>query len=181
MAASPVLADPALTTLEEYLDTVYHPDREYIDGKITERNLGETPHGKLQAFFVRYLGNRRDEWRVDAIPEERVQVAPTRYRIADVCLVSYDAPDELILTTPPVLCIEVLSRRDTVTETIDRAEDYLRMGVPAVWIVDPWKRRAYTVTGDGTLQRQTELLTVPGTPIQVPIPEIFAELDRKRS
>jgi hypothetical protein len=39
----------ALMSLEEYLDTVYRPDREYVDGHLERRNLGEYDHGALQA------------------------------------------------------------------------------------------------------------------------------------
>jgi hypothetical protein len=37
-----------LIPIEEYLHTSYHPDREYVDGDIQERNLGEKDHSKLQ-------------------------------------------------------------------------------------------------------------------------------------
>ncbi len=29
-----------MKTVEEYLRTPYHPDREYVDGEVLERNLG---------------------------------------------------------------------------------------------------------------------------------------------
>jgi Uma2 family endonuclease len=172
---------PVLIPLEEYLNTTYHPDRDYIDGVTQERNMGETPHGRLQGFFTSYVFNRRDQWRVEALPEQRVQITSSRYRIPDVCLISYDAPDELIIRTPPVLCIEVLSREDRMTEIMERVNDYLALGVPTVWIVDPWSQRAYSVDPTGTLRPESETLRVPNTAIQVPVPELFAELTRRTS
>jgi hypothetical protein len=37
--------------VEEYLRTTYHPDMEYVDGQLVERNVGERRHSRLQ-FFV---------------------------------------------------------------------------------------------------------------------------------
>ena len=33
-----------LISVEEYLNTTYRPDVEYVDGEIQERNLGEFDH-----------------------------------------------------------------------------------------------------------------------------------------
>ena len=38
-----------LCPIELYLRTSYHPDREYVDGRIVERNLGEKTHSSIQA------------------------------------------------------------------------------------------------------------------------------------
>ena len=32
---------PAGAAVKEYLRTTYHPDREYVDGHLVERNVGE--------------------------------------------------------------------------------------------------------------------------------------------
>ena len=37
----------SLISIEEYLGTSYSPDREYVDGEIVERNLGEKTHSKI--------------------------------------------------------------------------------------------------------------------------------------
>ena len=37
-----------LLSLEEYLNTSYSPDREYRDGVLVERNVGEKAHALLQ-------------------------------------------------------------------------------------------------------------------------------------
>jgi hypothetical protein len=36
-----------LISVAEYLNTSYSPDREYIDGHIVERNLGEKTHSRI--------------------------------------------------------------------------------------------------------------------------------------
>ena len=37
-----------LVSVEDYLSTSYSPDREYIDGRIVERNLGEKTHSRFR-------------------------------------------------------------------------------------------------------------------------------------
>jgi Uma2 family endonuclease len=173
----------ALISVEEYLRTSYHPDRDYVDGRVLERNMGELPHGNLQMFFGWYFFSHRDEWRVNASSEQRIEVAPSRFRIPDVCLVSYDAPYERVLRTPPVLCIEILSIMDRMKSIQERVDDYANMGVPCTWVIDPWRGTAYTTGADATLfevgsHKGRPLLTVPHTPISIEVEAIFAELDR---
>jgi Uma2 family endonuclease len=49
-----------MVTLEEYLTTAYEEgDREYVDGEIQERNLGEQPHSLTQTSLAAFLFNRR--------------------------------------------------------------------------------------------------------------------------
>jgi Uma2 family endonuclease len=166
-----------LIPVEEYLRTSYRPDCDYIDGEVRERNMGELPHSKLQMYFGWYFRNHRDEWHVEPLSEQRVQVSEKRYRIPDVCLIARDAPHELILRTPPVLCIEILSREDRMTEIQERIEDYLAMGVPAVWVIDPWRRKAFLALSDGILRPVHDTLTVPGTPIEASVASLFQEID----
>jgi Uma2 family endonuclease len=124
-------------SLEEYLNTVYRPDRDYVDGRLQKRNVGKWDHADLQAALVEYLRQNARRFRVRTVQEIRVCVAPARYRVADVCCVRR-APDEGgIITEPPVLVIEILSPDDTVPQTEDRIHDYLAMGVPCVWLINP--------------------------------------------
>ena len=164
--------------LSEYLKTVYRPDCDYLEGDVKERTLGERPHAKIQSFFCRVVENHEDLWHVVALPEQRVQVRPNRYRIADVCVVRDTDPDTLIVTTAPLLCIEILSSEDTLASTLDRVNDYAAMGVEHIWVIDPWKRLAYYGSPNG-YRAEAVSLSIPGTPITISVPELFARLDRK--
>ena len=42
------MATHAAIPLSEYLATSYRPDRDYVDGELQERNLGEREHALLQ-------------------------------------------------------------------------------------------------------------------------------------
>lgn len=39
-------------SIEEYLNTAYHPDCDYVDGRLEERNLGQRTHARLQTLIA---------------------------------------------------------------------------------------------------------------------------------
>jgi len=155
-----------LVSVSEYLSTSYRPDCDYVDGVVLERNLGEYDHGRLQLAVAAYYYNRRKEWGVRAVPEQRVQVSPTRFRIPDVC-VMIGEPTEQIFRTPPFICIEILSKDDRISEMQERVEDYLRFGVRYVWILDPRKRKAYRCTLESTYEVKELVTEEPATVVPV--------------
>jgi Uma2 family endonuclease len=167
---------PTLIPVEEYLRTVYRPDCDYIDGEVQERNMGEKPHARLQGFFVRFFARYEEQLGIETLPEQRLQISQRRYRIPDVMLVS--PSDELIVRTPPLLCIEILSSKDRMKKVQERVDDYVGIGVRCSWVVDPWTRTAHEAGPDGILHRVEDRLTVPGTQIAIEVQTIFAELDR---
>jgi len=169
---------PVLIPVEEYLRTVYHPDCDYVDGEVRERNMGELPHARLQAFFLRFLSAKEDEWQLDVVPESRLQVSPTRYRIPDIMAIPIPHTDERVVRTPPLLCIEILSSEDRMKRIQERVDDYTRMGVLTTWVVDPWRRLVYVPGADGVLRATEDRLTVPGREISITVAAIWDELER---
>src|ERR1700676_5497880 len=102
-----------LVSVEEYLNTSYDgPDREYVDGRIVERNLGEKDHSRPQRKLIAFFVANENSLRTFAFPEQRVQVKATRFRVPDVCVYIGTEPDEQIFRTPPFLAIEILSKDD---------------------------------------------------------------------
>jgi Uma2 family endonuclease len=172
------LAIPAKVLVEVYLNRSYSPDRDYVDGEVQKRNVGEMPHASVQKFFLMYFGSSEQELRVRVYPEQRVQTSETHYRVADICVVRGDAPWECIVRTPPLLCIEVLSPKDRMSRVQERVDDYIGMGVPVVWVVDPRKRAVLIADRSATLQPASEVLSVDGTDIEIETSAVFAELDR---
>jgi Uma2 family endonuclease len=166
----------ATVPLSEYLNTTYHPDCEWIDGELRERNLGELPHASVQLFFTTYFAARRRELGIRVYQELRVQVSEDRFRVPDVVVLRSGDPADAIVVVPPLLCIEVLSRDDRASDLQEKIDDYLRMGVEVVWMVDPRLRTAFTVDGGGR-QERVEELTVSGTAIRIARADVFAELD----
>jgi Uma2 family endonuclease len=111
----------------------------------------------LQGAVFLYFEVRRKQWGLRAVPEQHVQVAPTRFRVPDVCVVQGE-PTEQIFRTPPFICIEVLSPEDRLSEMHQRVQDYVNFGVPYVWILDPATRKAFRSTS-GALAEIGELRT----------------------
>jgi len=164
--------------VEEYLRTVYRPDRDYIDGEVLERNMGETPHARLQTFFARYFAAFEDDWNFETLTEQRVQAGPRRFRIPDVMLAALPNHDPRIVRVPPLLCIEILSSEDRMKKIQERLDDYARMGVRSMWVIDPWRGTAFAAGPDAVLHEVKDSLTVENTAITITVAEIFAELDR---
>jgi Uma2 family endonuclease len=163
------MATATIVPLSEYLDSSYRPDREYIDGILLERNMGESDHSRLQALLIGYLLNRESQWGIVVMPEQRVQVKSTRYRVPDITVVAGPLPSTPILHEPPFLCIEILSRGDSVYEMQDRIDDYLTFGVRYVWILNPRTRRAFIYTADGMREAKDGILRTQNPDIEVPL------------
>jgi Uma2 family endonuclease len=159
--------------LHEYLGTSYRSDREYVDGEIRERNVGKYEHARIQALLARWFGNHEQEWGVQVVTEQRVQVSPTRVRIPDVTLLTLGAQPDVI-SDPPLLVIEILSPDDSYSDTQERAQDYRAMGVETVWIIDPTTRTGRMCSGAEWVE--SSRLEVKGTPLYVNLPDIFSQL-----
>jgi Uma2 family endonuclease len=166
-----------MVPVDVYLSSMYDPDCDYVDGEVQERNVGETPHSLTQKFLMLFFGTHERDWGVRILPEVRVQISMSRYRVADLCVVKRSTGLEPIIRTPPLVCIEVLSPEDRMSRTQEKVDDYIAMGVQCVWVIDPRRRRVFVADRSVTLQLETEFLTVAGTDIKVPVGEIFSELD----
>ena len=162
-----------ITPVSEYLSASYRPDREYLDGAILERNLGDLDHSRLQIVLGGFLLNLERSLGIFALTEQRVQVRPTRFRIPDVCVMKGGRPNEQIITQPPFLCIEILSKDDRLSEMQERIDDYLAFGVPWVWVIDPHRKRAFYCFKDGMKEPQDRILRTADPEIIVPLCELF--------
>jgi len=164
-------------SIGEYLQTSYRPDCEYIDGEVRVRNVGKWEHSRLQYLLSAWFASKESEWRVLGATEQRTRVTPTRVRIPDLIVVrDEEQPDVTI--EPPLLVVEILLPDDTYSDTEERAEDYFRMGVSTVWIIDPKTRTGRM--SDRTAWTSSPRLEVSNSPIYVELPEIFANLDRSK-
>jgi len=166
-----------LISEEEYLDSSYHPDREFVDGHVLERNVGERKHSILQREFILYFGNRAKQWRVQAFPEQRVRLADRHYRIPDVCVYKEPAPKEDVFATPPFIAIEILSRKDRMSRIREKIDDYLKFGVLYVWVIDPYRRKADVYTPGHFYEAGDLILRAEDPQIEVPLAELFQALD----
>jgi Uma2 family endonuclease len=158
----------------EYLATSYHPDREYIDGELRERNVGKWDHARLQWLLALWFGTHELEWNVVGSTEQRVRISPTRIRIPDLVVLRPGTQQE-VLSDPPLLVVEILSPDDTYSDLQQRSDDYRRMGVQTIWIVDPSTRSGRVSSGADWIA--AERLEVPGTLIYVDLARLFDQID----
>ena len=160
--------------VEEYLTTVYQPDCDYVDGEVLERNMGERDHAWLETAVGAYFFARRREWNITVLTEMRVQVKPNRFRIPDLCVVLGDT-NEQILTTPPFLCVEILSPDDRWSRVQARIRDFLAMGVPYIWVLDSQNKTAFIETlREGLREVKDGVLRTQNPAFEVSLSEFFA-------
>jgi Uma2 family endonuclease len=100
-------------------------------------------------------------------------VGATRFRIPDITVVKTTQPRGEIFTAPPHLCIEILSKDDTMVYMQEKIDDYLRFGVPYVWIVNPRLRKGYVATKAGMVEADAGVLVTSDPEIRVPVAELF--------
>lgn len=167
-----------LWTVREYLRTSWSPDREYVDGRIEERNLGEKEHSILQRFLTVLFAVHRTDWRVEVFPELRTQTQARRFRVPDVLVMRAGEKFDRYVTHPPLVAIEILSPEDSLRAMQEKAAEYRTFGVENIWIIDPEPRLAYRYAENALQEVKEGELAVGGTPIRVALSEMFAELDR---
>jgi Uma2 family endonuclease len=163
------------TSLAEYLRTSYHPDCDFVDGEVQERNLGEFDHAAVQTFLASWFYQHRQEWQLHVLVELRVQVSAERVRIPDVCLVARGRPVEQVLTKPPLAVIEILSPEDRISRYNERLADYRQMGIPNVWVVDPTSRVGYDCSTAAWLPK--EEFRIASFQIFLRLSDLWSELE----
>jgi Uma2 family endonuclease len=164
-----------LISVNEYLHTSYDPDCDYVDGVIEERNLGEISHATLQAQITFHLMQQRRTAGIHVMTEVRMRTQPTRFRIPDIS-VTDGKPTGRILSAPPLLCIEILSPEDRLSRIQTRADEYLAMGVPEVWIIDPESLRTYICDSSGLHEVRDRVLVTKDGRVRLDLDAIEQDL-----
>ena len=172
------LAARVLMTVEEYFRTPFDgADRDYVDGEVLERNMGELPHAILQTELARMLGNLAQPLGIRVLTEIRIQVAATRFRVADVAVWRAGPIGQRIPTVPPFLVVEILSVEDRLVRLQPKIREYLAHGAEWVWVIDPDERRALSYTPADPGGALVDQLRTQNPDITVPLPDLFAALD----
>jgi Uma2 family endonuclease len=163
-----------LIPVDEYLNTSYDPDVEYVDGVLVERNVGDYLHSLVQrnlvvAFTVKYPD-------VLALPELRSKTRETRYRLPDVCVLLHP-PKTKYLLEAAFLAIEILSEDDRMSQMIERLEEYAQKGVLNIWVIDP-RLRTMSIYSEGALQEiRGDVIATSDPRLELTRQEIFTQVD----
>src|SRR5947209_11178356 len=122
-----------------------------------ERHMGERPHSLVQRNVLVSLQTQHPH--VFVWPEQRVRTVPgRRTRVPDVC-VTLDDPGTDVFERPPLIVIEVLSRRDEMSDVLEKLDEYSAFGAPHIWLLDPRRRKAFTFEGGRLQECQSGMLT----------------------
>jgi Uma2 family endonuclease len=162
--------------IEVYLRTSYEPDAEYVDGEIEVRPMGEYDHAAWQAAIQRWFFLHEEEWKVDPVPELRVQVSATRCRVPDVAVLDVNRAVEQVVTLPPLAIFEILSPEDSVTRLRKKLDDYAGMGIEQIWVIDP--ADGATLRFESQTLRPTDRFELPSKGISFSMDEIRKRLRR---
>jgi Uma2 family endonuclease len=162
-----------LISIDEYLRTSYRPDCDFVEGEVLERNLGKRKHAYAQARIAAWFIQRQQALSLESLTELRMRVSPNRVRIPNVVVCEMPLPEEEVFTSPPYLCIEVMSPDDTVAAMQDRLDDYLNFGVRNVWVIDSWKHRGWHVTAEGWATAAGGVMRTADGRIAMPLADVL--------
>ena len=129
-------------SVQEYLNTSYDPDVEYVDGVLVERNVGDEQHSNVQSNVIFALRSKYKN--VKVYPELRSRVTQTRYRLPDVCVTLRRPTAQKALLEAAFLAIEILSEDDRMTRVLEKLKEYAANGTPHIWVIDPRLRQMFT-------------------------------------
>src|SRR5271166_835939 len=167
------MATTAAISVDEYLNSSYEPDMDYVDGRLEERNVGEIEHSEVIAAILGWFIQHAGEWQIRVLPDVRTQVSPTRFRVPDIVLCTRSSKDKRIVREAPLVIIEVLSPEDRISRYNQRIADYHAMGVKGVWVIDPEERRGWDCSTGNWIETTDFRLE----PVYMNLAEVLAELD----
>jgi Uma2 family endonuclease len=161
-----------LVPVEEYLNTIYDPDVEYVDGVLVERNVGDWLQALIQSNVLFAL--RRKYPHLKVVAELRSSVTGTRYRLPDVCAL-LAAPKTRYLLDAAYLVVEVLSESDAMSVAIEKLREYANKGVRNIWLIDPRLRLLCVYSGAALVEIEGEVIATADGAVELSRSEIFAE------
>jgi Uma2 family endonuclease len=163
-------------SVEDYLTTSYEPDCDYVDGELVERCAGEFQHSEMMMEACVYLRTRYRASGFIAVPILRIRVAPTRFRVADVCAARLERPMPF---DSPYAATDRYRDPFAGRSLRHHAEEdrrLPRLRYPNVWLIDPIERRAFIYTLEGSTESKDLILRANECDIVLPLPEVFAAL-----
>lgn len=158
-------APTALVSVDEYINTSYHPDVEFVDGVLVEKGMPTVFHQLLSAILLVWFRNYEKEFRIKALADVRTQITErARYRLPDVMVYTTPAPITRIMTRVADVVIEILSPDDKQSEILARFRDYEVLGVSHLVHLDPENFIAWRYREGSLIKTDFSTLSLPGRP-----------------
>jgi Uma2 family endonuclease len=133
--------------------------------------MPEFPHSDAQSNLIYQLRRYRPTFGIRVAPEIRIQITPTRYRVADIAVWRDDSAGIGIPTHPPCLAIEILSPEDRMVRVASKIREYLSIGVEWVWLIDPIEKACYSHAEPQGVP--CTVLRTENPPIEIPLEKAF--------
>lgn len=160
-----------LISAEEF-ETICHEFEpcELVHGEVVQLSPGGMPHSRITSTITYLLAHWSRGRRCGRVYTNEAglitETDPDTVRGADVAYFSYErlpksAEPHGFSRTPPELVVEIIGRGQGWREMVEKAGEYLRMGVDRVWIVDGDAHRVHVFRPDGepTVLEENQLLT----------------------
>lgn len=173
---------PILISAEEYLNTSYlDGDREFIDGQVIIRNLGEPDHSALQKILILQLSRLKKTFGIAVRPECRTRVSKARYRVPDVLVMKLPfRQNKRVILDTPIIIIEIVSPDDRMRDTMQRFRDYESLGVRHIIQMDPEDRTTFLYSHGDLVRRDLTTLELPdGALLPFDTGSLLAQLDEQ--
>ena len=170
-------------SVDEYLNTTWEHDMEYVDGVLVERGMPTIPHSLLQKLILLWFAKWETGHGFEALQKVRVQIIErARYRIPDVMLCPLPLPRGKVCDAVPWAVIEILSPDDTLAETRNRFRDYAGIGVNRLFLLDPEAYVAYRFEQGSLIETTIIEIQLPNeTAVPFNSETLFAQLRSKRN
>src|ERR1041384_1025949 len=94
---------------EQYLHASFEHDAEFVEGRIVERPVTTWEHASMQGFLIKALRAIGRRVGMFAVPEQRVQTQPNRFRVTDICVLT-EKPEWVWVIDPVSRAGQVHSR-----------------------------------------------------------------------
>ena len=144
-------------TVEEYLTSPGFDRFEYEAGVVIEKRMPDWKHSRLCGWIIALVLKFYPEY--VAGPEVRARLRQDRWMLPDVTVALLEqVKREEYATAPPHLCVEVVSKEDTLEQIAAKCAQYHEWGVPHCWILDPENRTAWQYDREDQLHRTFDLL-----------------------
>ena len=178
MATAPTLP---LVSIEEYLNTSYEIECEYVNGVLIQKHMGSRTHGLFQGILYASLVSVQKERGIRVYLDQHIQMAPGVFRVPDVVIMPASHKREEILTEPPLATFEIVSQGEPWTSLRGKLADHLAMGVSTVIIADQYNKTVMVATPTEPLHEMKAPLilniSVPdGGVLQIDFDDLYRQL-----
>ncbi|MEE9295102.1 MAG: Uma2 family endonuclease [Phycisphaerae bacterium] len=130
---------------------------ELVRGEVVALSPGGFKHGRITVQVTMVIGRWAQQTRLGRViagdASVIVESDPDTVRGADVAYISYqrlprEAEPSGFCATPPELVVEVMGKGQGWREIVQKAGEYLRMGVDRVWVIDPQSQSIHILRPD---------------------------------